>query len=167
MTREFDLSFKLYNKRISSIGILVGYTLENVFKASTIIEEIGTSLNILVVNNISILDNLELADRLNGWIILLGSNANGEFSAWQEGLNYIQNKGLDYEKIIFATDTVNVHRCFTKFRLLLFCLQIARNRNAYIGTLVQSIRVIPFFLRIYSLAKYILRNYISTFIFVG
>ena len=166
MTKSLDNSFKLYNKNISSIGILVVYTLENVSKSIAIIEEIGTSSKILVVNNTSILNSIRSDIRLTNWIILSGSNSNAEFSGWQEGLNYILEQSLDHDCIIFANDTVNVHRCFTKFRLLLFCHQIARNSNAYIGTLLNIQNRKFFFLEgSQNENKSLIKNYISTYLF--
>ena len=153
-------------KNISSIGILVVYTLENVSKSIAIIEEIGTSSKILVVNNTSILNSLRSDIRLRDWIILSGSNSNAEFSGWQEGLNYILEQSLVHDCIIFANDTVNVHRCFTKFRLLLFCYQIARNSNAYIGTLLNIQNRKFFFLDgTQNENKFPINNYISTYLF--
>ena len=166
MTKSFDLSFKLYNKNISSVGILVGYTLENVFKATAIIDEIGTSIKILVVNNPTILNSLRLDNRLTNWIILSGSNINAEFSGWQEGLNYILEESLEHDCIIFANDTVNIHRCFTKLRLLLFCHQIARHRNAYVGTLLDiKNKNFYFYEDPYIDNKFLIYNYISTYLF--
>ena len=64
MTQSFDLSFKLCNKDIISIGILVCYTFEYVTKEITIIEEIGKTTNLFVVINSEIINNLRLDDRL-------------------------------------------------------------------------------------------------------
>ena len=166
MTTEIDQKLRLYNKELNTIGILAGYTLRYIIKAKTIIEEVGTTKKLLVINNRDILEKVRMDKRFEMWTILEGSNSNGEYSAWQEALNYIIKNNIEYDKVIFANDTVNVHRCFTKMRLLLFCYRIVNSKNAYIGSFVRLRKNKRFMLdSIEDRSETKLKGYISTYLF--
>jgi hypothetical protein len=46
---------------------------------------------------------------IDGWTVIMGSNKNFEFSAWQEGINYLYQHNISHRGILFANDTIGRH----------------------------------------------------------
>lgn len=80
---------------------------------------------ILVVNDPELVDRV--VSQCRGWEIVAGSNALGEFSAWQEGLDRL---GRPDSSVMFANDTLNTHRHFTAFRTLALMKTVDAARGA-------------------------------------
>ena len=76
-------------------------------------KSIGPGRRILVLNDPSYQHLLQ--EFLGIWELVLGTNALGEFSAWQEGLDVLRPSN---KPVVFANDTVITHRTFTIFRWL-------------------------------------------------
>ena len=73
---------------------------------------LGSCRRILVANHPALAESLQPA----GWLVIRGSNALGEFSAWQEGLDATAAIDADDAAVLFVNDTVVSHRWFSAFR---------------------------------------------------
>ncbi len=88
--------------------ILAAYSREDTVKAirssDAIAEILQINTKLIVLNSESL--KQEPPSLLDNWTIIYGSNSNHEFSAWQEGLDFIQKARSHVDIFIFANDTI-------------------------------------------------------------
>lgn len=110
--------------------ILASYYPKNRVRTIKFCEQFENCTKIVVCNS----SEIDLADFGDSWITLHGSNTAGEFSAWQEGLEFSLSK-LNKPKhgYIFLNDTVNSHRNFSFIRLNFFKKHIIKYKDQAVG----------------------------------
>lgn len=95
----------------------------------------------LVVNNIELVSNLNLkCDE----IVLIGSNENAEFGAWQEGIAHIKKQYPSMNndsKFIFFNDTIFHHFIPTLLGLLIFLNDVNATEND--GVVSGDVQLLP------------------------
>jgi hypothetical protein len=97
--------------------ILASYYPKNTCRTRDFCERFMRCEKIVVRNS----PNVLLSDFNQDWIKIPGSNDAGEFSAWQEGLNWsLENSQKPRYGYIFVNDTVNSHRKFSSIRFYFF-----------------------------------------------
>jgi hypothetical protein len=100
------------------IGLLVlyykKYAQKAIYEFEKLIYSISNEVKIIIIINSDIL----LDDKYE---FIKGSNKCAEFSAWQEGLDYVKNKyGNNVNGVIFANDTFCYHREYKNIHSLVF-----------------------------------------------
>jgi hypothetical protein len=95
--------------------ILVGYTAAKTRSAQAFcaraLRKLPVDRRVLVLNRPELRASIEA----EGWDVLDGDNAFGEFSGWQQGLEHLQAGGAS-DAIVFVNDTVVSHRRYSRFR---------------------------------------------------
>lgn len=110
--------------------ILTSYYLKNTTRTREFCERFKNCTKIVVCNSAEV----KPSDFGDSWIVLKGSNDAGEFSAWQEGLNWsLRNIEEPRHGYIFVNDTVNSHRQFSFVRLHYFKKFMLKYRNHAVG----------------------------------
>lgn len=114
------------------------------------------------VNNNQTVNSLEHIARGAGWHYLSGSNAVREFSAWQEGLEYLRsmNRAQCPDVFVFSNDTYLFHQPFRYFLRLLFLRttlrRVADGGSAWAIGQVERSPTVPNLDRYFSTAFFIL-----------
>jgi hypothetical protein len=144
------------NRKNRTTIILVAYDELRVQSSIRYLDRFSASKRIVVVNNKKLLNVSELINSKNSWEIIEGSNDAGEFSGWQEALEYLDATGR-YEQYIFANDTVVSHRMFSWIRHLAFEYQLSKKTPCF-GFCDSSVKA-------FSLCGIKIKRWISTYIF--
>lgn len=154
-------------KNIKVIGVLVCYYPKYKKRAIhdflDILKNISLNYNLLVVNNNENINNT--SDDCFSYINyeINGSNNAWEFSAWDEGVEYLRENKLISEEdiIIFANDTFCHHRIFTFYNKWIFSRafnKLASHDKLFVGELCK----LPFYYVIFGLNA---NSWISTYLF--
>lgn len=110
--------------------ILASYYPKNTERTKAFCQQFLNCKKIVVYNS----SDVRLSDFDNSWTALRGSNHAGEFSAWQEGLDWsLENSQKPKHGYIFVNDTVNSHRKFTRIRFHFLKSCIKQNTKHAVG----------------------------------
>ena len=133
LTQLFEDLFSIYSPVYSNkCLLLVSYNYIDTLRSLQFLNLLNCSKRILIVNNHSIFKEIQMHDLALDWILILGSNKSAEFSAWQEGLDYLIDKE-DFARFVFCNDTVCTHRKFSIVRYFCFSLSCLQNPNSATG----------------------------------
>lgn len=116
--------------------VLVGYRASDTVAALRFCNRAANSMplghRVLVLNDACLLQNSEIRAQQAEWAIIPGSNAQMEFSGWQEGLRWLQQRRKGRRSVLLVNDTVTTHRHFSRFRWLAFRRALAKVRGAVV-----------------------------------
>ena len=101
-------------KRQDSIDTLIlcaysGTDAINAISSCNIISKLLKIRSKILVMNSNITIEASSGISIDGWTVIMGSNKNFEFSAWQEGINYLCQQNISHRGILFANDTIGRH----------------------------------------------------------
>lgn len=125
------------SKRGSFALVLVGYNKGDLCDALDFINllfyDFSVVSKVLVLNDPSLIKDVDVIKRMGEWVPILGTNELHEFSGWQDGIDYIASKYCIDFPIVFVNDTVNTHRYFSFFRKKAFLKSFASNSDSFLG----------------------------------